>query len=55
MKAISVICQQEPGCELPGDGEEGSADRGLGVTVNMSPEHVPHHSQVDSRPVRPHL
>lgn len=55
MKAISVICQQEPGHELPGDGAEGTVGRGLGVTVNMSPEHVPHHSHIDSRLARPCL
>ena len=49
MKAVSVICQPEPGRELSGDGVVGSAGRGHGVTVNMSRERVSHHSRADSR------
>lgn len=49
MKAVSVICQREPGRELSGDGAAGSAGRGRRVTVNTSWECVSHHSQADSR------
>ena len=49
MKAVSVICQREPGRELSGDGAAGRVGRGRGVTVNMSRECVSHHSLADSR------